>query len=783
MNQRALNSLEFVKILELLQEQTGCDLSRDYAVDLRPISNIQQIKHWHTEVDEAVKLIWQKGSPHVGGLIDVSTFLQHAEKGGTLSTKELLAIARSNVLTRGIIKYHNSVERECYSIDVYFDQLINNRELEDAITNAIIAEETISDNASDTLGRIRRSMRKAHEKIRQTLDGIIHSSTYQKYLQECIITQRNGRYVVPVKADCKGAISGIIHDVSASGITIFVEPNSVVQINNQLRELESAELDEIERILTELSQKTLCYSETILINQRVMAEMDLIFAKARLSIAMDASTPRINDTGRIKIKRGRHPLIDVKKVVPIDIELGEDIKTIVVTGPNTGGKTVLLKTIGIFCLMTASGLQIPASQESEIPVFNKIFADIGDEQSIEQSLSTFSAHMTNIVNIVNNVNDNTLVLFDELGAGTDPVEGAALAIAILEYMREVGVVSIATTHYSELKSYAIATAGVQNAGCEFDIDSLQPTYKVILGIPGKSNAFAISSRLGLSEYILQKAEERLTKDVIQFEDIISELERNRRKLDKDIAVAEAYKESTKNSTRAIEEERNRLIRDKEKEIQAAKRQAKEIMLDAKREAQKIIEELREAQKSKIGINKAIGTARNQLGEKIGELDEKGEIERGVEYGDAPETVEVGDKVFLLDINQEATVMSKPDKKGMVKVAAGVMNILRPLSKLRVITKATVKNKSNLRSTTSLGLTTPEIDLRGLTLEDAVYTAEKFIDNAVISGLSQIVIIHGKGTGVLRRGMHDMLKNNKHIKNYRLGQYGEGEDGVTMVELK
>jgi len=783
LEQKTLNVLEFNKILEMLISEATNDLSRKKIQELFPFSDINKIKTLQDELSIVISLLLRKGTPRISGMKDITSALKRAEIGGVLNTTELLNVAEVLKIARNLLSYYD----EKSILDCYFDALTDNRKIEEAIFSAIISEEEISDSASVELASIRRQITNTHGKIRESLNSIIHSTKYQKYLQESIVTMRNGRYVVPVKSEHKGDVSGIVHDMSSTGSTLFVEPNVVVNANNHLRELDIKEQAEIERILAELTSKVSEIIHELFVNQRTIADLDFLFAKARLALKMKANTPSINDKGIIRIEKGRHPLLNQQTVVPVTVYLGDEFKTLVITGPNTGGKTVALKTVGLFCLMASSGLAIPAADRTEICILENIFADIGDEQSIEQSLSTFSSHMTNIVHILNKITPNSLVLFDELGAGTDPTEGAALAIAILKHIKEIGALTVATTHYSEIKIYALTTEGVENASCEFDVNSLKPTYKLLIGVPGKSNAFAISKRLGLPEYIIEKANEHLSEENIRFEDVISNLENSRQLAEMDKQTANRYKRDIELLKNELELEKQKIADTKQKLTATAQRESKRIIEDTKKEMEEIIEEIRLAQKEQTHqeLNKTLTEAKTKFNTKLKNADNS-QITPKKQNNDIPKNLISGSSVFIIDIGQNGTVLDPPKADGNVALQVGIIKITSHISNLRLV-KDVQTEKSALNKSRGGGLRLEgiknEIDLRGNTLEDAIMLTEKYIDDAYLSSLNQVTVIHGKGTGVLRKGVHDMLKRHPNVKSYRLGVYGEGENGVTVVELK
>lgn len=782
LEQKYKNVLEFNKIQDMLAGCTTNSISSEKAYKLKPSSDAGEVISLQEQLAYAINLILKKGNPDISGLEDITSALKRGEKGGMMNTGELLNIARVLKIARSLISYHD----ETSVLSYLFDCLTEDRKLENAIYSAIISEDEISDSASPDLADIRRKISNTHAKIREHLNSIIHSSKYQKYLQESIITIRDGRYVVPVKAEHRSDVGGIVHDMSATGSTIFVEPSAVVSENNNIRQLMAKEKAEIERILYSLTAMAVEKSHELFVNQRTICEIDFIIAKAKLALKLNAITPKINDKGYVVIEKGRHPLLDASTVVPVSLNLGREFRTLVVTGPNTGGKTVTLKTVGLFCLMAACGLAVPASDGTDICVFDSIYADIGDEQSIEQSLSTFSAHMTNIVSILNNVTPNSLVLFDELGAGTDPTEGAALAAAILQYVKDFGALTVATTHYSEIKLYALTTEGVENASCEFDVNSLRPTYRLLIGVPGRSNAFAISKRLGLPEYIIQNAAERLSEENIKFEDVISNLEKSRQQAENERQLVERYKKDAEELKEELEKEKEKIRITKERLTENANKEAKKILEQAKKEADEIIGEIKRARhmKSEQDMNRALNEAKTAINKNIRSRD-KAQIAKPIVNNDIPKKLIPGNTVEILDIGQKGTVISPPNSDGKVNLQVGIMKITSHISNLRLLKDtSSEKHVSKQRSSTlRMANVKTEIDLRGYMLEDALFAAEKYLDDAYIGGLNTVTIIHGKGTGVLRKGIHDMLRKNPCVKSFRLGVYGEGETGVTVVELK
>lgn len=783
---RHLKTIELDKILDMLADETSFAQSREIALSLRPKNNLEQVKEVLTETESAYILSGRFGAPHFGSIKDISGALTRASVGSMLSMGDLLNIAEVLRVVRSVKQWREKSASVQSVLDNYFEQLTPNKFLEDGITNAIISEEEMSDNASPTLGDIRRKIKNSSQKTKDVLNKIIRSQSYKKYLQDAIITMRDGRYVVPVKAECKGNINGLVHDTSASGSTIFVEPIGVVEANNEIKVLRSKEKAEIERILLSLSSSVGEFSRQITDSFDVLSKLDFIFAKASLAYKMKASMPIMNSDGIIELKRARHPLIEKNKVVPIDVHLGNDFYTLVITGPNTGGKTVTLKTIGLLTLMAMCGLMIPASDNSKLSVFNYVLADIGDEQSIEQNLSTFSSHITNISSMLKTANDKTLAIIDELGAGTDPVEGAALATAILEKFKELGTVTAATTHYAELKAYALNTPGVENACCEFDVETLRPTYKLSIGVPGRSNAFAISQKLGIENEIIERSKKLVSKENRKFESIVRDLEKKRRDLEAQLTQAE---EKTSAAKRALEEanEKIRLTKIQSKaEIQRAREEAQQIVSKTRAAATSLMENIEKAQKAK----KLSNEDRAKLRLEIKNIENTADPVKKMKSGDykLPRKLQPGDTVLLFDIDKKATVLEiSPDRKSAL-VQVGIIKTRSDIGNLRLINENTQKLSGHKTSSRSVTKQTDvkavtEIDLRGMNAVEAIMDLENAIDSAILSGINQITIIHGKGTGVLRREVQSFLKNCKAIKSYRLGVFGEGESGVTIAQLK
>lgn len=793
---KAFKTLEFNKILERLSSYTESETVKKRILEITPFTELADAQAAQRETTEAVITSLKLGAPPVSlSAENVLGAVKRTEIGGMIHSKELLDISRLLYIARRMKSYLSEAAEECTRLHEIEDNIITAKSLEDKINSCIISENEIADDASPELNTIRRKMRSLNGRIKETLNSMVHSAHYKKFLQDPIVTMRSDRYVIPVKSEYKGEVSGIVHDTSASGATLFIEPMSVVNNNNEIRDLRNKEQLEIERILMELSALVSENSYTIFVAFNSITELDFMFCKGRLSLDMDANEPILNDKGKIVLKKARHPLIDKDKVIANDIYLGGDFDTLVVTGPNTGGKTVTLKTIGLFSIMAASGLHIPAQDKSEAAVFNRIFADIGDEQSIEQSLSTFSSHMVNIVKIIDSIDYNSLALFDELGAGTDPTEGAALAISILEFLRARGVRTVATTHYSELKLFALSTDGVENASCEFDVASLQPTYKLLIGVPGKSNAFAISRRLGLDERVIERANDILSDEDVKFEDVITELEQNRAKARQEADEVARMKRELTDLRKQLEKDRIKLKENKSRIMEEAHREAKILIMDAKEEANSIIRDLEKMRQQGIkaggDLNRKTAKAREGLKKKEDSIDTK--MARAAKpkktYVDPPKNLKPGAAVKILDMNQEATVLKEPDKDGNVRVQAGIIKMDVHITNLRRTEEKKSKELAEkyVKSTRAFESKTKnvstEVDVRGQTLEEAWANVEKFLDDCYLAGISPVSIIHGKGTGVLRKGIQQYLRKHRYVKSCRSGKYGEGEDGVTIVELK
>lgn len=791
MNNKVLKTLEYNKIIERLTSFASSKMAKEKCDTLVPLSDLNEIVKLQKNTSDALSRIFQKGSISFVGLSDIRPSIKRLEIGSVLSMKELLLISQALDVTNKVKTFSRKEnEEEKDSLDDMFEILEPLTFINNEIKRCIISDEEMSDDASPTLKSIRRSIRNANEKIRAELTSIVSSQTQRTYLQEYVVTQRNGRYCIPVKAEHKSQIPGMIHDQSQTGSTIFIEPMSVVKLNNELKELEIKEHDEIEVILSNLTNEVAAYSESISTNVTTLAELDFIFAKASLSKAMNGTEPTINDKGYINIKKGRHPLIDPKKVVPIDIHLGDEFTSLIVTGPNTGGKTVSLKTVGLLSLMGQAGLHIPAFDGSSISVFEEIYADIGDEQSIEQSLSTFSSHMTNIVKILDKANYRSLVLFDELCAGTDPTEGAALATAILSSLHKSEVRVMATTHYSELKVYALTTKGVCNACCEFDLETLSPTYRLLIGIPGKSNAFAISSKLHLPNYIIDDAKKLLNSQDEAFEDLLTELETNRVKIEKEKEEIELYKQEIESLKKELEQKNEQISAKKDAILRNANEKANEILQEAKNYADETIKKFNKYAKDAPSL-KDMEKDRQQLRSKLGKVQGNLSIKNTKQPKKAHkiEDFHLGDRVKVLSLNLEGTISSKPNAKGDVFVQMGILRSQLNIKDLEIIDEPVITAK-NLSKTGSGKIkmsksysTSAEINLIGRTVDEAIALLDKYLDDAYLAHLPQVRVVHGKGTGALRSAVHTHLKRQKHVKSYHLGTFGEGDAGVTIVEFK
>ena len=788
LGEKSLKTLEYYEILEKLAGQAASQAAKEKCRALRPLDDHEQAELWLQQTTDAKDLMVRQGSPAFGGIREVGAILSRADRGGTLNPRELLAVASLLQTARRALLYDAEHETKT-TLTPVFGLLSGNRDLEESITTAIISEEEIADGASPELLSIRRELRRVSGKVRETLNRMI-SGERSKYLQENIITQRNGRFVVPVKVEHRGDVPGLVHDTSSTGATVFVEPQQVVEINNQIKVLEGREENEIERILAELSSRVSMYKGAIEQDYDALTTLDFIFARAKLSFDMNACAPvLVEDGSRCKLLRARHPLLDKDKAVPIDIAIGYDYDTLVITGPNTGGKTVSLKTLGLLSLMAASGLH------SEIGLFEHVYADIGDEQSIEQSLSTFSAHMKTIVSIMDCCGQGDLVLFDELGAGTDPVEGAALAVAVIGYARQMGACVAATTHYAELKTFALTTDGVENASCEFDVKSLQPTYRLLTGIPGKSNAFAIAARLGLQPTIIERAKEQVSTEDARFEDVLAELERERRRVEQMKEEAQRMRSAAQSERDKMRAERDAAEDRVDKMMESARGQADNILKNARMTAETVFDELetlkKKAQKKNADQNLAAAKAALRGVITQTENEQRRGIQKRVVEADEIRSVQKGDRVRLLNVGGViATVLAPADRDGGVQVQAGPMKMTVKENELRLVEekKNTPKPKPqprrdaprrelNIRSAES------EVDVRGMSAEEALFEVDNFLSRAIMAGLPSVTVIHGKGTGVLRTAVQQHLRKNKRVKSVRSGVYGEGEQGVTIVELR
>ena len=792
MNEKSLRILEFNKVIDLLKNKASSSLGLKYIEKLTPSSNFEDVKYMLEETSETQSILLKMGSVGLQGIHDIEDKAKRANIGASLDQGSLILIADTLRVARNLKNKLSSSNDENFNypiIQSLSNSLYSYRDIEDAIYNAIISDVEISDNASSTLRDIRRRIVQKNQSIRSKLNAIISLTTYQKYLQDAIISVRGDRFVVPVKAEYRSQISGIVHDQSSSGATLFIEPMSIVDMNNELRQLRLKEKEEIDRILKELSSMVGEISEELISNQEILGRLDFAFAKGKLSIQMKGVEPKLNEDKYINIKNGRHPLLDKDKVVPNSINLGRDFHTLLITGPNTGGKTVTIKTLGLLSLMTQSGLHIPADYGSSMCVYDNIFADIGDEQSIEQSLSTFSSHMTNIVSILKDVTEDSLVIFDELGAGTDPIEGAALAIAILEDVHMAGAKCIATTHYTEIKNYALTTEGVENAAVEFDLETLSPTYRLLLGVPGKSNAFEISTKLGLSSHVINRAKEFIDSDNIAIEDVLQNVEKNRIKSEEEKREAERLKLEIERLKNDYEERLKRFTEKRDKMMERAKAEALKITRQAKEDVDNVIKELRKLEQERASKekNQKIEQLKKEITNSMGSLQPtiKSMIEPKVASKEIKD-LKPGEEVKIITLNQQGSVVSVDNNKKEAVVQIGIMKMTLPFKSLQrakkdpktTVTKQTrkiIKSKSgNIKS---------EVDLRGLNLEEAIMEVEKYLDDAYVAGLENVTVIHGIGTGVLKSGLQDILKKNKHVKSQRAGEYGEGGAGVTIVTLK
>ena len=797
-------ALELPKVLDLLAAETASADAAAQARALTPSTDVYEVTRRLDETSEAQSLLLRHGAPSLGGIRNVCTAAKRAQTGAPLSLRELLDVAELLRVFRAIAGWRSHLEGETV-LDRVLDGILPNKFLEEKITHAILAEDTVADNASPELASLRRKSRAASSRVRESLDKLIRSPSYQKALQDPIVTLREGRFVVPVKAECRSEVAGLVHGASSSGATVFVEPMVVVEANNELRLLAAKEQVEIDRIVAALSAEVGSACGSLCAGYEQVVALDLIFAKARLADKMKASRPALREDGYVKLRHARHPLIDPKAVVPIDVELGGAFDTLVITGPNTGGKTVTLKTVGLLTLMTLCGLLPPVDDGSAVSIFSRVLVDIGDEQSIEQSLSTFSAHMTNLIDILAAADHRSLVLVDELGAGTDPVEGAALAVAILERLREQGAKIVATTHYAELKAYAVHEAGVENGSCEFDVATLRPTYRLLVGVPGRSNAFAISERLGITPDVVERARALVSGDDRKMEDVVVRLDEQRHALEQELADAKQSRSAAERDASAAKARAEALEKERQKALEDARAEAKKIVERARLDSERLIEELDRLKKQKNAADfsekatAAKSKLRRQLSKMEDELDPV--VAPAKELYVLPRPLKVGDTVTLASLGKDGTVLSLPDKDGQVEIQAGVIHTRVPLTELRLKEAAGAKSQTanaakKLRKTYAPAADTPsadapgrvrgtglELDLRGMAVDEALPAVDLFLDRTVLANVGSVTLIHGKGTGVLRAAVQQHLRSHPSVKSFRLGKYGEGEDGVTIVELK
>ena len=795
MNQKVLKTLEYHKIIEKLTEYAASEPGKRLCRELEPSSDFEEIVQAQAETADAVARVRQKGSVSFAGISDIGGSLKRLEIGSSLSIHELLAVSSLLTCAARAKNYGRRQESELPddSLDEMFRSLEPLTNVNNEITRCIISEEEVADDASPGLRHVRRQMKITGDRVHTQLNAILNSS--RTMLQDPVITMRDGRYCLPVKAEYKSSFQGMVHDQSATGSTLFIEPMAIIKLNNELRELEIREQKEIEMVLAALSMELVPYVETILINLKLLTKLDFIFARAALARHYNCSMPKFNKNGYIHIKDGRHPLLDPKKVVPINVYLGKDFDLLIVTGPNTGGKTVSLKTVGLFTLMGQSGLQIPAFDGSELAVFDEVFADIGDEQSIEQSLSTFSAHMTNIVRILEKADSHSLCLFDELGAGTDPTEGAALAIAVLSFLHNMKCRTMATTHYSELKVYALTTPGVENACCEFDVETLRPTYRLLIGIPGKSNAFAISQKLGLPDFIIQDAKSRLEEGDEAFEDLLASLEESRVTIEKEREEIASYKSEISRLKSRLEQKEERFDERKDKLIRNANEEAQRILREAKETADQTIRQINKLAQSS-GVGKELEAERTKLREKLDKVDKNLSLknEKGPKKTISPKKLKIGDGVKVLTMNLNGTVSSLPNAKGYLYVQMGILRSLVNIKDLELLNEPAISGpgmdlmKKNNTGSGKIKMSksfsvSPEVNLIGMTVDEAIPVLDKYLDDAYLAHLPKVRVVHGRGTGALKAGVHKHLKKLKYVKEFRLGDFGEGDTGVTIVTFK
>ena len=792
MNQKALSSLEYPKIIERLIEKASSPMGKELCRKLQPSTDINKIRLMQTQTKDALTRLFQKGSVSFGSVKDIRGSLNRLEIGSSLGIMEILSVCALLENTSRVKAYSRGDRSDLPSdsLDSMFEQLAPLTPLSSEIRRCILSEDEISDDASPALRQVRRNMKVTNDRIHTQLSGLVNGNA-RTYLQDSVITMRNGRYCIPVKAEYKGQVPGMIHDQSSTGSTLFIEPMAVVKLNNDMRELELQEQKEIEIILAGLSEQIAEEREAIALNLELMVQLDFIFARAGLAMDMNGSEPVFNEEGRVLLKKARHPLIPKKKVVPIDIRLGDDFDLLIITGPNTGGKTVSLKTVGLLTLMGQAGLHIPAHDRSELALFHEIYADIGDEQSIEQSLSTFSSHMTNIVSFLEKADSRSLVLFDELGAGTDPTEGAALAISILSYLHDKGIRTMATTHYSELKVYALSTPGVENACCEFSVETLRPTYRLLIGIPGKSNAFAISSKLGLSDQIIERAKEQISEQDESFEDVLSSLEENRVTIENERLEIARYKEEIKTLKAQLESRQEKLDAQRDRILRQANEEAHKVLEEAKEYADQTMKLFHKFQKNNVDTS-AVERERQELRKRMNKaeknMSDRQETKKPKKLLTAKD-IRPGDSVKVLSMNLKGTVGSRPDSKGFLFVQMGIIRSKVHLSDLELVDEPVITTPSlqktgagKIRMSKSASVST-EINLLGRTVDEAIAELDKYLDDAYIAHLKSVRIVHGKGTGALRKGIHDYLRRQKHVSSFRLGEFGEGDAGVTIVDFK
>ncbi len=792
MNEKALKSLEYYKIIQLLTEKASSPLGKELCRNLLPSVDLAQIQLMQAQTQDALSRLFQKGSISFGSVKDVRGSLKRLEIGSTLGIIELLSICSLLENTSRVKAYSRNErgDRQADSLDEMFEQLSPLTPLSSEIRRCILSEDEISDDASPGLLKVRRSMKIANDRIHTQLTSLVNGGA-RNYLQDAVITMRNGRYCIPVKAEYKGQVPGMIHDQSSTGSTLFIEPMAIVKLNNDIRELELQEQKEIEAVLAELSNQTAAYTAEIRADLEIMVQLDFIFARAALAMDMNGTEPIFNTEHKIRLKQARHPLIPRKKAVPIDLRLGDDFDLLVVTGPNTGGKTVSLKTAGLLTLMGQAGLHIPAMDRSQLSVFHQVYADIGDEQSIEQSLSTFSSHMTNVVSFLNEADSDSLVLFDELGAGTDPTEGAALAISILSYLHERGIRTMATTHYSELKVYALSTPGVENACCEFNVETLRPTYRLLIGVPGKSNAFAISSKLGLPDFIIDKAKQQISEQDESFEDVLTSLENSRVTIENERAQIEAYKSQIETLKKQLETKQEKLDERRDKILKNANEEARRILAETKEYADQTMKLFHKFQKDHVDTA-AVEKERQNIRARMNKADNALSIKAAPKNPKKKLTakdISLGDMVKILSMNLTGTISSRPDSKGFLFVQTGIIRSKVHISDLELVDEPVISSSAlqktgagKIRMSKSSSVST-EINLLGKTVDEAISVLDKYLDDAYLAHLNKVRVVHGKGTGALRKGVHDYLRRNKRVASYRLGEFGEGDSGVTIVEFK